>query len=58
MFFWINSYRLSILQERGSWPDVTNNMPYRVTTSPPNSFSIYMEDAEVLVKVSYFLVGK
>jgi len=46
------------LQERGSWPDVTNNMPYRVTTSPPNSFSIYMEDAEVLVKVSYFLVGK
>ncbi len=46
------------LQERGSWSDVTNNMPYRVTTSPPNSFSIYMEDAEVLVKVSYFLVGK
>lgn len=46
------------LQERGSWSDVTNNIPYRVTTSPPNSFSIYMEDAEVLVKVSYFLVGK
>ena len=46
------------LQERESWPDVTNNMPYRVTTAPPDSFSIYTEDAEVLVKVSYFLVGK